>query len=168
MKKNPVKRKNRDHKSFYVRIIMVILLISLVMIGIWYYCWAGFQESIQITPEQVVEIFENAGYDISDMRSIDGNPDHFRITDNGIGFDIIVDGIIYGISIGCADGWKDARHAAKYANDIFGGSFFYSFYYGSVVVYVSPPDDSEYYETYKRVGKELHHVLDREYRRLVY
>ncbi len=162
-----MKPKIRHKKLLYIiAMCLIILTVYLSYRGIKNHLWAKYQESIQITPEQVIDIYQLSGYDIRNIDSIDGVNSAFTLTKNGLSFDMIVDGIPYIVSIGCADGWQEARRSANYAEKIeeqFGGGMFYPFYFGSVVVYVMPPEDASVTSYYRQLGEELYGVLKEEY-----
>lgn len=146
-------------KSNKIVFITLLGLCAAAMIfGVKNILWARKQESINITPEEVFQVFEESGYEIRNIEVVnEGDMGPLGGQKQGYKLDLIAKGESYQLFVEDFGEWEKAKSAAKKMNEMddrMHGGFCYAFYYGPIGFILYPSDE--------RVGEVLLDVLVRE------
>ncbi|MDX9863666.1 MAG: hypothetical protein RBT34_02560 [Anaerolineaceae bacterium] len=118
-------------------VLILVLCVISIFLGVKSFLWARKQESINITPKEVIEVFQESGFEIVNIQTLRQEEVPLEFQEGVICSDLIVDGMEYGVCVGATNHWKAARAIAKELNaldDRMGGGFAYFFYHGSVLL----------------------------------
>lgn len=132
-------------KSNKIVFITLLGLCAAAMIfGVKNILWARKQESISITPEEVFEVFEEAGYEIRNIEVVnEGDMGPLGGQKQGYKLDLIAKGESYLLFVEDFGEWEKAKSAAKRMNEMddrMHGGYCSAFYYGPVGVVLCPSD----------------------------
>ena len=137
--------------------IIVLVVVSLVL-GFWInnLIISKKQSARHLTPRDVYEVFQNAGYQLSNIVEQDeGNGTPLGNNGHNISLDLQTNNSTYEIRIIQYETWERAQKIAKSANNLdkrWNGYYAYSFSYGKVLVMLWPSDEE--------FGDELLSVLE--------
>jgi len=146
-----------------ISILIVVVLIPIAyLIAFWvseeisnwrYLRHAAEQEKIEISPDEVISIFKNAGYPISSEREWEQDEISGRFGDfkQFISLEIFP----YSLTIIEYENWEIAYKSVELSNERdrkWRGAEGFSFQYGAVMILVEPSD--------KAFGKELLTILE--------
>jgi len=126
---------------YYITVVIIFLLISSLFIK-----WINCQENIVSTPEEIIKVFKNSGYEIENIQYLNENdkfPGMFASAKSGARFSFIFENQNYDVLVVIADNFIDAKRGVRIANELdseMNGGFGYSFCYGRAIVQIYPSD----------------------------
>lgn len=143
-----------------LRYICAILTAFLIIFWARKLLLANFHKLIEITPEEVITIFQDAGYKIDNCHEVnEGDMGPMGQQNQGYQFDLHARNSTYQIYVEDFGDWQNARNGAKNINKLdkrMNGDNFIAFHYGLVVVAIYPSD--------KVFSSKLHWVIARNYK----
>ena len=103
--------------------------------------WANYQNSIEVTNEEVIDILMDTGYEIVGVQPIyKGEINHsLCFGEEGYDFFVVDGGKYYGIELSQGENWKGAKVCSESINDLderMGQGYFYNVYYGKTMLVI--------------------------------
>ncbi|MEA2008841.1 MAG: hypothetical protein U9O54_06940 [Chloroflexota bacterium] len=146
---------NKGIPNKKILVVILFLLFTSLALGLWFKrSWIRKQESIHITPEEVVKAFQEEGYRISNVRLSDERPGPMALPKYGIRFDLSSGTQKYDVYVTWHENWEVAQLSTRGINALdkrMNGGYAYAFSYGDILVQVAPST--------KDMGRELFAIL---------
>jgi hypothetical protein len=120
---------------------MCLLLIVIVALGLWFIRIQREKAAVNLTPELVVETFEDAGFEVNNLHKMTDYPGPMSPGKRGLRFSGILDGENIDILIVLYTDRGEARQVASAVNELnqrMHGGYGCAFYRGYIVLQAYP------------------------------
>jgi hypothetical protein len=146
-----------QRRGKFISILFIVILLLGIGILVSNSIFASKQARINVSPLEVIELWQQEGYQVDDITEYDepknlgmiGNVDYY------ISLHIEVDKELYKLLVIQYSSWEKARLVARNSNKLARKMNNYAFYFGEVCVIINSFEE--------KLGKELLAVLDKNY-----
>jgi hypothetical protein len=136
-------------------ILAILLVLSVLILIIWtYLLWRETQVAKSLTPEAIVQEFQNAGFEIHDAEDMSYYPGPMSVGMHGIKFSTTMEAETIHVLVVLYSDRNEARQVSRAVNSLnerMNGSYGYAFSRGPVVLQVDTRD--------KNAAREFNAVL---------
>jgi len=126
--------------------VLLGLTVILLILGIviWYVATQRNKVKLELTPEDIVQAFQDAGFEITDLTYDVYYPADY-VGEQGVEFTLAADNETYSILVAVYASEEEAQYVAKGINGLnrsMNGGHASAFSYGAILVQVYPSDEA--------------------------
>ncbi len=135
----------RSNKGILVIVVIAVLVLAFLLVGFWVRtAYREARVAANLTPELVVRAFQDAGFEVNDLRDMNYYPGPMSPGERGVRFASCADDEVFTVLVVMYTNAEEARRAVIVVNEMnqrMGGTYGYAFYRGPIALVVGTRDE---------------------------